>query len=80
MLDMAALFAVATAGYVGASGWLVALGAIALSIEASWTRLAQALTAPSNKAITYLVTGVIAALGYSALTYTAGALLWRLLH
>jgi hypothetical protein len=84
MLDVIALSALAIAGYVGASAWLVPLGAIALSIEASWTRVAQARVqariAPSSKVITYLVTGVIAALGYSALTYTAGALVWRVLH
>jgi hypothetical protein len=84
MLDYLALFAALTAGYAGASAWLVVLGAVALSIDASWTRVAlwreQAHLPLSNKVITYLVTGVIAALGYSALAYCAGALIWRLLH
>jgi hypothetical protein len=84
MLNYLALFALAVAGCARASAWLVLVGAIALSIDTSWTRVAlwrePVRVALSSKVITYVVTGVIAALGYSALSYMTGALFWRLLH
>jgi hypothetical protein len=83
MLEIITLLAVAVAGYAGAPGWFVLLGAAALLIEA-WAvkllRLHQHPRVPlSTKMITYLVTGVLAGIGLAWLTYLAGAAVRQLL-
>lgn len=83
MLEIVTLLAVAAAGYAGATGWLVLLGAAALLIEGWGVKLLRLREHPrvplSTKMITYFVTGVLASIGLATLAYVAGVVVRRLM-
>jgi hypothetical protein len=78
MLELLILLIVALGGYLGASGWLVALGAAGLTIDGWALKLKLLRQHPSvpfsSKMATYFITGVLANLGFAALSYLAGRL------
>ena len=84
MLEYVMLLLVGLAGYADASWWLVPLAAGGLTIEGWWEKarlLRQHPRLPlSSKIVTYFVTGVIANIGFSALSFLCGRVVRRLLE
>ena len=77
MLDTLMLLLAGAAGFAGASWWLVPLAAAGLTIEGWWEKgrlllRQQPRVLPSSKIVTYFVTGVVANLGYCALSFLCG--------
>jgi hypothetical protein len=80
MLEFMIIVILALGGYAGASGWLVLLGAAGLTID-GWAMklklLRQYPSVPfSSKMATYFITGVIANLGFAAMSYVLGRIVW----
>jgi hypothetical protein len=76
LLDYLTLLVAGMAGYLGGPGWLLLFAAAALSIEDCvklWLQTQSGVPIRS-KPMTYVVTGAISNLGYSALCYVAGAI------
>jgi hypothetical protein len=77
MVTYAVLLALAAAGYANAPAWLVPAAAACLTLDdwQLWRLGRQVRASWSSKTVTYLVTGVIADLGLTAIAFGAGRVL-----
>jgi hypothetical protein len=76
MLDALILAGLVVAGYLGASGWMVPAGAIALTVGGWWRKVQLLRRQPqvpfSTKMTTYLVVSIGINLGLSAASLVLG--------
>lgn len=81
IVSIAVLLALGLAGYAVAPGWLVPAGAAVLTLDGwrPWRPGRATRIDWTSKAITYLVTGLIADLGLAALAFLGGRFLRLLL-
>jgi hypothetical protein len=81
MLTYAVILALALAGYLEVSGWMVPAGAACLTLDAwrLWRLGPQSRIDWTSKTTTYFVTGVVANLILAALAFGAGRLVHILL-
>ncbi len=76
MLDALILAGLVVAGYLGASGWMVLAGAVALTVGGWWRKVQLMRQQPqvpfSSKMTTYLIVSVSINLGFAAASLVLG--------
>ena len=81
MITSVVILALALAGYINASGWLVPAGAVCLTLDGwrLWRLRPRSVIDWTSKTTTYFVTGVVANLLLALLAYGGGRIVRILL-